>query len=106
MSEDVGYMGDELDWACGSGSNSSHTHRGSNWMTWTSIIVGVLALSTALFAVFAPRRLVERTQRKVEEAVSSARHQAREKAHQVKAKAQHAKDKAQQVMEEIGVGSD
>lgn len=90
MSDDVGYMGNELDWACGSGPTGSSMNKGSNWMNWTSMIVGMLALGTALYAAFAPRPLVERTQQKVSGALTRT--------------AREAKQKAQQVMEEVSAG--
>jgi hypothetical protein len=109
MSEDVGYMGDELDWACGSNAAASSAKKSSNWLGWAGMIVGALALGTALWAAFAPHSLVEETSSRVNEALSRTARRAKEKAERVKEKAEHVKEKAehvrekaQQVAEKIG----
>jgi hypothetical protein len=72
MSEDVGYMSDNLDWSCQSGSSSSGRIKASNWMGLTSMIVGTLALGAALYAAFAPADTVERTGDRVRRALRRA----------------------------------
>lgn len=84
MSEDAGYMSDNLDWSCGSGSTSSaRSSSASSWMGLTSMIVGLLALGTAIYAAFAPRNVIERNADKVRRAVSRGTEQAKTKAEQV-----------------------
>jgi hypothetical protein len=77
MSEDVGYMSDNLDWSCQSGSSSAGKTKSSNWLGLTSMIVGTLALGAALYAAFAPRNVVDRTAEKVQQAMSRKAQQAK-----------------------------
>ena len=79
MSEDVGYMSDNLDWSCQSGSSMGRA-KSSNWMGLTSMIVGALALGTAIYAAFAPRNVVDQTSEKVRRALSRSARQAKTKA--------------------------
>ncbi|MHB8995217.1 MAG: hypothetical protein ACYC63_08220 [Armatimonadota bacterium] len=92
MSEDVGYMSDNLDWSCQSGSSSTGRTRASNWMGLTSMIVGTLALGAALFAAFAPRDVVERTGDRVRRALRRAA---------LKRRAENVRSKAERVMEGV-----
>ena len=80
MSEDIGYTGDELEWACGA-VGAGGGNRRANRVTWVSLIVGVLALGTALYAAFAPRSVLERAQSKIKEALSRTTEEAKEQAH-------------------------
>ena len=80
MSEDVGYMSDNLDWSCQSGSSSTGKTKSFNWMGLTSMIVGTLALGTALYAAFAPRSTVEQTSEKVRRALRRGKQEAKTKA--------------------------
>ena len=80
MSEDVGYMSDNLDWSCQSGSSTSGSTKSSNLMGLTSMIIGTLALGAALYAAFAPRSMVERTSEKVRHALRQGKQEAKTKA--------------------------
>lgn len=74
MSDDVGYMGTEMDWACPSSSSMSSTsHKGRSWLGTTGLVVGLLALGTALFVAFAPRDMVRRSREAISEAFSRGR---------------------------------